>query len=342
MPSHESQLGIHGRTRDTDALTRLARMMKILTMVSSKRAGESVGRTDLADACGCDVRTVQRDIDMLNEGGAWIDYDRRSRSYALQDPGWHFPIAEWTPEDTIALALARVLLGTPDVPQGDAIKRAFDKATGSLSPALRQLMADAAAVVHIARGPRDYGSAPVSELAGAAARRETVEIDYESRSSDRSWRRVDPYQIERGDGQLLYLHGWCHKNQAVRAFALDRIHGVRGTSEIFDVNKADWDQYAATTGIVGGLRGGASITVEARFLPEVAAYAVAHTWPEGLTITAQPGGSALLTGTVHGTDGIVAELLRWKRDAVVLGGAELRAAMVEEIAAMAEAYRQNG
>ncbi|MGO8669770.1 MAG: hypothetical protein ACLQVD_00035 [Capsulimonadaceae bacterium] len=105
--SHRSiQPGIHGRTRTSDALTRLARLMKILTIVCSKGRSERVGRQDLADACGCDVRTIQRDIDVLNEGDAWVDYDRASHSYALLDSGRHYPIAEWTREDTMAMALA--------------------------------------------------------------------------------------------------------------------------------------------------------------------------------------------------------------------------------------------
>ena len=74
--------------------------------------------------------------------------------------------------------------------------------------------------------------------------------------------------------------------------------------------------------------------------PIVAPYAASRQWPTGLTLTPLPTGEARLTGSVQGVDGMVAELLRWKRYVVVEGGPDLRAAMVAEIDAMAQAYQE--
>ena len=63
----------------------------------------------------------------------------------------------------------------------------------------------------------------------------------------------------------------------------------------------------------------------------------------GLTITDAPDGAALLTGIAHGgTDALIAEILRWRRHAEVLGGPELRARMAEEVRELAGMYAGSG
>jgi predicted DNA-binding transcriptional regulator YafY len=291
----------------------------------------------LADACECTTRTVERDLELLLHDYG-ITYERKFRTYRLTS-GHLSPIASWNAEDTIAIALATALLGGSDIPHRVAIQCALGKITGLLSPQLRTLMADAAAVVHVDPGPRDYSCAPVADIAEAAARQKTIELDYESYSSGtRMWRRVDPYQIERRDGQFLELHAWCHKNQAIRAFAVDRIHGVRETGHGFRVDEAVWSLYISAKGIVGGLRGGTPVDVHVRFSPEVAPYACDLKWPDGLSIDRASDGAAILTGMVQGTNALVGDLLRWKRHAVVLGGEELRKAIKAEVAIISQAY----
>jgi len=133
----------------------------------------------------------------------------------------------------------------------------------------------------------------------------TVEIGYRSRSrGEQSWRRVDPYAVAAREGQYWELQGWCHRNQEIRTFALSET----------------------------------AITVNVVFSAEVAVYAADRQWPEGLTLTAQENGTMRLTGQVQGTEGIVPELLRWRRYCRVEGGAELKAQIAEEIRAMAALY----
>lgn len=323
----------------SDALNRLARLFKIVTLVADTHTRQPQGRQELADACGCSPRTLQRDLSLLAQAGIPVDYDRCVRRYRLPDNGWTFPIASLTPTDALALALLRSLAAAPGLPQGDALRHTLDKLAGSVPPTLAALAEDAAAVVGWGVPARDYSQSPLDLLQDAARARQTVALDYESRSrGERAWRSVDPYRLEARDGLFWELHAWCHRRQAVRTFALDQVRGVRNTGAAFALRLPEWTVFLGTRGVIGGLRGEDPVPVNVLFLPPVAAYARTRQWPAGLSLTSDAGGAVRLIGTAAGVSGLVPELLRWRRYCRVLGGPVLRTAMAEEVHAMAALY----
>lgn len=325
----------------SDATERVERLLHILAKLLSRRPGSPLRSSDLASDCGCDEKTIKRDITLLR-ALLPITYDRAAHAYTVPDKARIFPGLALTPQDVLALALARNLLTAPGAPSAQAVASALDKATAVLPPVLKTLLSQAARTVQPGRLPRDYSAAPVDDLMQAVAQRQSVQIDYESRSrGTQAWRRVDPYLVEARAGVYWELHGWCPNNQAIRTFALDRIHGLRVEEKTFCVREAEWEAFKAESGVVGGLRGGEPVTVEVCFTPEVARYVRDCQWPETLTVEVRSDGGALLTGTVRGVDGIVTELLRWRRHARVLGGPELRARMAEEVRAIAVLYTED-
>lgn len=318
------------------ALARTARLLKLLTLLRSRQPAERLTREVLAEECECSVSTIQRDLNILCRHTP-VEYDPAQKTYSLPDTGWAYPVADWTLTDALALALARGRLLAPGLPDTDALAAALDKATAGLSPGLRAFLARVTTVVQPSSDVRDLSRVPLAKLAEAAAERQTLEMDYESRRSGRSLRRIDPYEIEVRDGRVD-VHGWCYRNRQILTFAASRIHGVRPIGQTFQVRKGDWTAFAGAKGIVNGLRGGEEIAVDVRFDPPVASYALDKRWPDTLHITAETDGSARLIGTVIGTDGLVPELLRWRRHAHVLGGTLLRARLSEEVQAMAALY----
>ncbi len=327
------------KSRTSDALAQLARLFKIVTLVADPSPGpQPLGRAALISACGCSLSTLHRDLALLAQAGIPIDYDRRRGRYHLPDTGWTFPIAALTPADALALALLQSLAAAPGIPHGDALRRTLDKLAGSVPPALAALLEEAGAVVGWGTPTRDYSQSPLDFLQDAARARRTVEIDYDSRSgAGRAWRTLDPYRVEARDGRFWELHGWCHRHQAIRTFALDQVRGVRRTDTSFSLHSKEWDAFLETRGVIGGLRGEAPTPVDVLFIPPVAAYARTHQWPAGL-ITSEENGAVRLSGISAGVSGLVPELLRWRRFCHVLGGPALRAAMAEEVHAMAALY----
>ena len=101
----------------SDALDKLARLFKIVTLAASATEQEKLGRRVLADACGCSLSTLHRDLALLSQAGIPIDYDRRRGRYHLPDTGWTFPVAALTPADALALALLQNLAAAPGMLQ---------------------------------------------------------------------------------------------------------------------------------------------------------------------------------------------------------------------------------
>jgi len=339
------------RSQQSNAYQRAIRLFRILTLVVNRRPDQPLGRDHLARACACNVRTISRDLDHLIPYVP-ITWDDDQDAYVLLQKDWRLPpVVELTLEDALALALLRGLVSAPGLlPQQDAILAALDKAAAGLAAPLQDLMRDAAraltgdapAAGALFAAPRDYGAAPVLALLEAVALERTVRIDYDSRNSSRAWRDIDPYKVLPRDGIYWELHGWCHKNQAMRTFALDRVRAVDPPGAPFVWREAEWAEFEAKAGI-GGIRGGEALPVQVRFAPAVAAWARDRRWPPGLTITDAPDGAALLTGIAHGgTDALIAEILRWRRHAQVLGGPELRARMAEEVRELAGMYGGSG
>ena len=152
----------------SDALDKLARLFKIITLAASATDQEHLGRCALADACGCSLSTLNRDLALLAQAGIPIDYDRRRGRYHLPDTGWTFPVAALTPADALALALLHSLAAAPGIPHGDALRRTLDKLAGSVPPALAVLLEEAGAVVGWGISTRDYSQSPLDLLEDAA------------------------------------------------------------------------------------------------------------------------------------------------------------------------------
>lgn len=211
--------------------SRLARLFLIYNTLTS---GERVTGRDLAGRCGVTSRTLRRDLSALAEAGAIVAYDRRRRAYVLECL-LEGQAVELAFDDLLALALAQGAVPSGS-PHEVLARRAFGKLLGRLPRALRE----EAEAAHQSVEPggatrRDYGAAPWAEIMGAATRRETLEVNYYSLSSDAcAWRRIDPYALTMPQG-YLQLVGFCHKRREVRTFALDGVRGLGRTDQKFQV-----------------------------------------------------------------------------------------------------------
>lgn len=309
--------------RGSERSAQLRRALRILQAIHDRKLGQKLQKPELAALCGCTEKTIQRDLELL-AAECGVYHDRRERAYLCPDTDPLTPSLVY--EDLIPLALAADLLSAPGMPAPESVRTTLNKLTARLPGGLRPVHTQAVSALLLPTLTRDYSAAPLEPLLDAARRRRVVEMDYTTRSTRRrAWRRVHPYAVEPRLGRFWELHAYNQESGAIQTYALDSMSEVRVTREAFTRDEILWQAFLANRPI-GGLRGGPNdppVVVDILFTAEVADYARLTLWPESLTLTEVPDGGIRLTGTVSTRDGMVIELLRWRRHVRVYGGPEL-------------------
>lgn len=317
-----------------DRLRRLTRLFHIAIALQSESARSLA---DLAQRCGCSTKTIQRDLSYLAELGVAYHYEAARKAYVLDAP-LPFGILDLTLAEATGICLGVAAADGPTSPlTAHALATGLDKVLSALPPEVAaQVRVAQQSLLHRPGPGRDYSRAPFYPLVRACRERVTVEIDYESLSSGRRIRRVDPYAVAWVAGfWMLVAHD--HERREVREFALDRVHACHPTQERFSMPKG-WSlmRYLAT-GSVRVLRG-EPVAVTVRFDTAVAPLARSYWWPFPHEVDAAPDGSILLRGTVAGLDEITNELLRWGRHVEALEPPELRQRLADEAQAILSLY----
>jgi predicted DNA-binding transcriptional regulator YafY len=190
----------------------------------------------VAQELGYTVRTVYRDLQVLERVGVPIYQDRRGRRarWRVVD-GYRRRLSltlSWA--DLVALQVGRKLLASG--PFGDGANDALDKIReavpadlGARAAGVEEKLSGSLGAVHDA--PAQSGALQL--LLEAAERNDTVEFEYTSFGSRTGKaRRVDPYVVH-VQGGAVYLIGFCHRRRALRTFLLDRLKDARRTGARF-------------------------------------------------------------------------------------------------------------
>jgi predicted DNA-binding transcriptional regulator YafY len=209
-------------------LRRMNRTDRLYAIVEELRAVSPRRRSarELATRYEVSVRTIERDIDALQQAGVPIYADVGRRGGYAVDRSMTLPSLNFTPAEAVAVsvALSRVT-GSP-----------FDRAARSaLHKIVSAMPARESAVAHdLANRVRlrsTDAAAPVpAVIADSLVARRVLRLDYEAWSGERTEREVEPLMFlssERG----WYLFAWCRLREDMRAFRVDRIRSVIDTGE---------------------------------------------------------------------------------------------------------------
>jgi predicted DNA-binding transcriptional regulator YafY len=322
---------------------RLQRLSRLFVIYNTLAMGQRVNADDLAAACHCHRKTIQRDLPFLQEAGAQYRWDAKQRSYVLEAPLPQLRV-ELTLPEILALALWREALPLESgLPYGPQARSAFQKLAGHLPLALRSELEALRPLLNVQGGIRHHYApeqqAPLQGVIEAARSNHTIEMTYYTISRDEvSLRNVDPYALAL-QGGYLNLVAYCHQRKSMRLFALDNIRAVHSTDKCFQ-RQADFSLSEFLHGSLGMLRG-EPIHIVVRFEPSIARWARRYRWSFHPTLEEQADGSIVMRGEVSGLDGIRTELLRWGSPVTVLEPPALRQALLKEAEALVKKYQEN-
>jgi predicted DNA-binding transcriptional regulator YafY len=309
----------------------LTRQWRLLQLID-RPAGVVVD--DAARELGCAVRTVWRDLRVLEEAGFPI-YDEtmadgRRSVWRLEERFQRRLPLKLTLAELAALLMSRDLLASPGA-AAPALATAFEKIQGVLSR-------DALALLDRMRdiiGVRAAGAkleAPAAEHLGAIhqalVERRRLRLRYYSMSQDEDTeRQVDPYHLTFHGGGY-YLIGHCHLRAAVRIFAVERIRRLDVLAQRFSP-PADFNVDRYLEGAWGIIRGDI-VTVKVVFARSVARYIRDRLWHPTQTVRALDGGRIELTLRVADTLEVRRWVLGFGSEAEVIAPVALREAVRRE------------
>jgi predicted DNA-binding transcriptional regulator YafY len=259
----------------------LARQWRLLHLIDRP---QGVTVEDAAHDLGCAVRTIWRDLGVLQKAGFPLYTDRAADGYrsvwrVTDEFKQRLPL-KLTLAEIAALVMSRELL-TPLGASvlGPAATSAFDKIVNVLSRDALKLLQEMR--THL--GVRALGAKlqqPAAEhlplIHQALCEHRTLRIrHYSPQRDEETEREIDPYHLTHYDGGL-YLVAWCHLRQALRIFAVERMRSVAMLRRTFTV-RPDFDADAYLNKALGIVQG-ELVTVKVAFAKSVAPYIRERLW----------------------------------------------------------------
>jgi predicted DNA-binding transcriptional regulator YafY len=199
----------------------VSRARRLLDLVQILRAHRfAVTGARLADELGISLRTLYRDIAVLQAQGACID-GAPGVGYVLR-PGFVLPPLMFTLEEVEALVLgSRWVADRGDTRLSAGAASALVKISAVLPPELRGLPETSALLVGPTPEAEGEG-ADVSEIRRAIRAECKATIAYRAAADTESTRTIWPFALGYFD-RVRVLVAWCELRQGFRHFRTDRI-----------------------------------------------------------------------------------------------------------------------
>lgn len=206
------------------------RRLLILMRLREETAFRAV---DLAEECGCSVRTVYRDIDALCQAGVPVAA-MPGEGYRMV-PGYHLPPIAFTAEEAAQLLLGSdLVLGLGTAEQREAARTAAAKVEAVLRPETRGEVAHLRERVRVSSWMRGETALWLPLLHHAVVHDRALRLRYHSFSSDEvTEREVEPYYL------TFYSNDWhlvayCRLREGMRDFRAARVRNAELLAERFE------------------------------------------------------------------------------------------------------------
>lgn len=305
----------------------LARQWQLLQLIDSP-AGIAVD--DAAGKLDCTVRTIWRDLQVLQKAGFPLYDDKgadgRRSLWKLEEQFTLGLPVKLSLAETAALVMSRDLLGPAGAGAlGTAVTSAFEKIGRVLSrDALRLLdqMRDTIGVRAVGAKLQAPAAEHVALIQKALLDRRRLDMRYYSMSRDEeNHRQVDPYHLTVFDGGF-YVVGYCYLRKTERIFAVERIRELRVLATSFTVRPGfDAEEYLKHA---WGIVKGEIVPVKVIFSRAVARYIRDRLWHQSQKFRDLADGRLEMSLRVADTIEVRRWILGYGVDAEVVEPAVLR------------------
>jgi len=313
-----------------DKFDRIFELNKIL-----KQRKTPVSRATLQEKLECSRATVGRIVeDMRNYLGAPIIYSREKNGYYYdpeQKAQYELPGLWLNSSELYALLVTQKLLTS--VQPG-----LLDSALAPIRERVDQIMKhrhlghpDIDRRLRILQiGARETNLKNFQTIITALLERKQLHVLYHGRARDQTTERdISPQRLVYYRSNW-YLDAWCHLNEGLRSFALDRLHPIYTSySQAIQIDEATLQEhYTDAYGIFGGK---ADKTARLRFSARAATWVADEQWHPNQTGVVLPTGEYELTLPYHNPTELIMDVLRYGKEVQVLEPAELRNTVIASL-----------
>jgi predicted DNA-binding transcriptional regulator YafY len=246
------------------------KIIRIFNIINAIQANPGISATDLAFKCDVDVRTIYRDLRLLDTF-APITNTGKGTGYRFMGKFFMYPL-NFSEQEALVFSLLPSMVDEDKLPPG--FHTAYDKVMSTHykeKSKQNSIIEDITNIIQMGT-PAYRKESPnyLQPIIQAILEQKTIETIYHTQyRNETTERKIDPYYLVPRD-QRFYLIGFCHTKQDIRTFRISRFLKVDTTTESF--NKSDFNikKYLKNTWSIE--QGDKNITFKVRFNAEVARY----------------------------------------------------------------------
>jgi predicted DNA-binding transcriptional regulator YafY len=218
----------------------MRQMDRRLLILMRLREETPVRATDLAEECGCSVRTVYRDIEALSQAGVPVAA-MPGEGYRMV-PGYHLPPVAFTAEEAMQLLLgADLIRGLGTLEQRESARAAAAKVEAVLNEGTLARVKQLRERIRVSSWMRQGPSPWLPLLQQAVLQQRVLHLRYHSFTPDEvTERNVEPH------GLVFYGNDWhmvayCRLREGMRDFRASRILNAVLLDDAFErIEPLDW------------------------------------------------------------------------------------------------------
>ncbi|SDW00103.1 helix-turn-helix transcriptional regulator [Nitrosomonas communis] len=324
-----------------DHLQRIYKLHQILT-----NCRFPVSRKTLEERLECSPATVKRLVDELRlYFNAPLEYNREHNGYFYDTQGeeiFELPGLWFNANELYALLTVQQLLQQTQPGLLDdylkPIKNRLEKILATVQLTVQLNKDEIAKRIRILRmTARNTASEHFQSVASALLQRKRLHIHYHGRSDDQtSQREVSPQRLTHYRDNW-YLDAYCHKRNALRSFAVDRIRACRPLDQAaLEFDEVELDaHFASSYGIFAGQPKATAVLL---FSPERARWVADEQWHSQQQGKLLPDGSYELRIPYADSKELVMDILKHGAGVEVLEPAALRQEVINRLEAAIEKY----
>ncbi len=318
----------------------MLRHWRILRRLEEFRRGLTA--EELAEEFKVSVRTIYRDLATLQEAGFPFSSEGRENGirYYLTKPAGVIDKMAFGPSELLALYMSSGILSQlRGTVFHEAIEMLMAKVSEVVPPSAREHFRGLEASILIESfSRRDYfqKARQIQSVLSSLRDKTVLRMVYFSPNRGELEREVDPYCLW-VMGDSLYLIGFCHLNNEIRTFLVDRIQKAVATKKTFAL-KSGFDFRKYTSESFRVMRGGKEEEFELKFAQPVSHLIKERIWHPSQSLQVNPDGSVSLVFKARGLDEVKSWTLSFGEFAEVIKPTRLREEIEDSCRKLLKAY----